>query len=196
MHRYTTEELKKLSPGGAAKEKILLDIGCGASKRPGYIGLDTVKLEGVDIVCDIEKGFPLEDNTVDGVWSNFLFEHISDTVSLFKDLYRICRNGAVVEIRVPYYQSVTQYKDPTHKAVIVPEMLAYFTTEKWLRFDYNIRTDFRLQEVKYDYLPPFDFLMGKKMFLFRPLTYPLILFARRFLWNVVHSITLKLLVVK
>ena len=114
MQKYSAGELKKLTPGGADTDKILIDLGCGSRKRQGHIGIDTAKLEGVDIVCDIEKGLPFEDGCVDGVWSNFLFEHVSDTVFLFKELYRVCRNGATVEFRVPYYQSVTQYKDPTH----------------------------------------------------------------------------------
>ncbi|MBU2575131.1 MAG: class I SAM-dependent methyltransferase [Elusimicrobia bacterium] len=196
MNRYSTDNLKKLIPGGADKGKIFLDLGCGARKRPGHIGVDSVKLEGVDIVCDIEKGLPFEDNSVDAVWSNFLFEHVSDTIFLFKELYRICRNGALVEFRIPYYQSVTQYKDPTHKAIIVPEMFQYFTTKKWYGSDYGINTDFRLLEVQYDYLPPFDLFAGRKLFFLWPITYPALLFARRFLWNVVHSITVKLRVVK
>jgi len=196
MNKYSLDDLKKFIPEGADKGKTLLDLGCGVRKRPGHIGVDTARLEGVDIVCDIEKGLPFEDNIIDGVWSNFLFEHVSDTVFLFKELYRVCANGAIVEFRVPYYQSVTQYKDPTHKAAIMPEMMRYFTVEKWYGSDYGIGTNFELLYVKYDYLPPFDLLAGRKLFFLWPVTYPALLFARRFLWNVVHSIRLRLRVIK
>jgi len=175
---------------------IRLDLGCGARKRPGHIGVDTVKLEGVDIVWDIEKGLPFEGDTVDSVWSNFLFEHVADTAGLFRELYRVCKKDAIVEFRVPYYQSLTQYKDPTHKAVILPETMRYFSSEKWYGSDYGFGTNFKLLGVKYDYLPPFDLLVGRKLFFLWPLTWPLILFARRFLWNVVHSVTIKIQVIK
>lgn len=38
------------------KDKIVLDLGCGSRKQKGYIGVDYKKLEGVDIVCDIQEG--------------------------------------------------------------------------------------------------------------------------------------------
>lgn len=196
MEKHSRAALEKMAPAGAAGPKVLIDLGCGDRKRPEHIGVDSAKLTGVDIVCDLEQGLPFEDASVDGVWSNFLFEHLSDTVFLFKELYRVCRPGAVVEFRVPYYQSFTQYKDPTHKAVILPETIRYFSDEKWYGSDYGIGTNFKLLAVSYDYLPPFDRLMSRKLLLLRPLFYPFILFARRFLWNVVHSVTIKLQVEK
>lgn len=176
--------------------KIYLDLGCGNRKRRGYIGVDGKRLEGVDIVCNIEEGLPFEDNSVEGIYSNFFFEHVGNIIFLFQEVYRVCRHGAVVELKVPYYQSVTQYKDPTHKAMVMPEMIPYFSSNMWYGSDYGINTNFKLLGVKYDYLPPFNKFASRKLFILWPATYPLLLFARRFLWNVVHSITLRLLVVK
>jgi SAM-dependent methyltransferase len=190
--RYSRDDLRKFLPEG----ELRVDLGCGSRKRAGHIGLDTAALPGVDITCDLEKGLPFEDGAVDAVWSNFLFEHVSDTVFLFQELYRVCRGGAKVEFRVPYYQSMTQYKDPTHKAVILPETMRYFTADNWYGSDYGIRTNFKLVAVKYDYLPPFDRLMSRKLLLLRPFVYPFVIFARRFLWNVVHSVTMELTVIK
>ena len=189
---YSRAELAALLPGG----EIRVDLGCGSRKRPGHIGVDSAALPGVDIVCDLNAGLPFEDGAVDAVWSNFLFEHVQDTVRLFRELYRVCRPGATVEFRVPYYQSLTQYKDPTHRAVILPETMRYFTKENWYGSDYGIGTDFRLLKISYDYLPPFDRIMSRKLLLLRPLTYPFVLFARRFFWNVVHSVTMLLAVEK
>ncbi len=192
MVRYTANELINKSAG----DKVFVDLGCGTRKRPGCIGVDNVKLDGIDIICNIEEGLPFDDETISGVFSNFFFEHISNTIFLFKEIYRVCKNGAIVEFRVPYYQSVTQYKDPTHKAIIVPEMLRYFTDDKWYGSDYKINTNFKILGVKYDYLPPFHLFASNKVFFLWPITYPLLLFARRFLWNVVHSISIKLQVIK
>ena len=177
-------------------EGIYLDLGCGARKRPGYVGIDTIDLEGVDIVCDLKDGLPVSDNTVDGIYSSFFLEHLPDTIGVFKEMYRICKNGAVVEFRVPYYQSVTQYKDPTHSAVLPPEMMRYFSDEMWYGSDYGIGTNFKLVRTEFHYLSPFHLLASPKLFFLWPLTYPVLLFARRFFWNVVHSVTISLRVEK
>ena len=175
---------------------INIDLGCGLRKKEGFIGLDTTKLEGVDIVWDIHNGLPFEDNTIDKIYSNFLFEHISTTIFLFQEVYRVCKKDAIVEFRVPYYQSVTQFKDPTHKAIIPPEMMRYFSSDKWYGSDYKIDTNFQMKGIKYQYLLPFNLFMKPWVFFLWPVTYPITLFARRFLWNVVHSITIKLKVIK
>lgn len=48
---------------------ICLDIGCGNRKRGNYIGIDKCLLDGVNIGCNVEKGMPIKDNTVDRVYS-------------------------------------------------------------------------------------------------------------------------------
>jgi SAM-dependent methyltransferase len=192
--RITRDQL--LAMAGPGAEKVLIDLGCGTRKRAGYIGVDKTKLAGVDVVCDFEAGLPFENDTVDGIWANFLFEHVANLISLFQELYRVCRKDAIIECKVPYYQSVTQYKDPTHRSFITPQTIRYFGEEKWYGSDYKIGVNFKLLRVDYQYLPPFDRLMSKKLFILRPIVYPFILFGRRFLWNIVHSIRLTIQVQK
>ena len=133
---------------------------------------------------------------IDGIYSNFFFEHVSNIILLFQEIFRVCKKGAIIEFKVPYYQSVTQYKDPTHRAVIMPEMIRYFSDDKWYGSDYGINVNFRLIDIKYHYLPPLGTLLSKKLFFLWPISIPFLIFARRFFWNVVHSITMKLEVVK
>ncbi|HEY4799286.1 MAG TPA: methyltransferase domain-containing protein [Bacteroidia bacterium] len=194
MKKISKEEARSILKNNSVP--INVDLGCGARKRSGYIGVDSANLEGVDIVCNLEQGLPFEDNIVDGVWSNFLFEHLPNTVFLFQELYRICKNNSIIEFKVPYYQSVTQYKDPTHKAIITPETMRYFTNHIWYGSDYSINTNFKVLKVTYEYLPPLHYLHRKELFLFKILLYPFLAFARRYLWNVVHSITIKIQVIK
>lgn len=192
MKKYTREELEKFL--GDNSKLISVDLGCGARKREGYIGLDSASLEGVDIVCNIEEGLPFEDNSVDIIWSSFMFEHVSNPIFLFQELFRICKNDAIIEFRVPYYQSISQYKDPTHKTIITPETMQYFTNDKWYGSDYGINTNFKTLNVEYEYFPPF--VRVNRIFITRVLLYPFMIFARRFLWNVVHNITIKIKVIK
>lgn len=56
---------------------IRLDIGCGAAKQSGFVGLDARPLEGVDIVWDVCRfPWPLGDETVLTAISSHLVEHI------------------------------------------------------------------------------------------------------------------------
>ena len=84
---------------------VYLDVGCGNHKHKGtYIGVDKYPGEDVDIVCDIEHNrLPLEDNIVDGVYSRHFFEHVDDFNYVLKEIYRVCKDGAIVEIIVPHF---------------------------------------------------------------------------------------------
>ena len=57
---------------------IKLDIGCGASKQPGFVGMDVLKLPGVDIVHDLELfPWPLPDQSVSFAMTSHVVEHIT-----------------------------------------------------------------------------------------------------------------------
>ena len=53
-----------LAAGQETKLKRL-NWGCGAWAEPGWINSDITESPGVDIVCDIREGLPLEDDSID-----------------------------------------------------------------------------------------------------------------------------------
>ena len=67
-----------------------LDIGCGRGKPDGYIGIDMLDFDGVDIVWNLENfPWPLEDNSFDYIRAFHIVEHVNDLVGLFKEVHRI-----------------------------------------------------------------------------------------------------------
>ena len=42
-----------------------LHWGCGASPAPGWINSGRSNLPGVDVVCDVRDGLPLESDSID-----------------------------------------------------------------------------------------------------------------------------------
>lgn len=83
-----------------------LDIGCGNHKRDGFIGVDIAPGEQVDYVVDIERErLPFDDNAVDRVFSNHTFEHITAPQNILREIVRVCKHGALVEIWTPYLKS-------------------------------------------------------------------------------------------
>jgi len=83
-----------------------IDIGCGSNKRHGFIGVDIAPSDGVDHVMNFETDrLPFEDNSVDHVFSNHSFEHIHSPQNILREIIRVCKHGALVEIWTPYLKS-------------------------------------------------------------------------------------------
>lgn len=74
ISKQVQEILKKNQQG------IKLDIGCGANKNKGFVGLDILPLPGVDVVCNFEKfPWPLPDECASLAVASHVLEHISPT---------------------------------------------------------------------------------------------------------------------
>lgn len=76
MSKYSTKKdvLKVI----ADKQAIRLDIGCGNSKMPGFVGMDYFQYGNVDIVWDIERTpWPLPDNCVSTAIASHILEHVN-----------------------------------------------------------------------------------------------------------------------
>lgn len=85
---------------------LKLDVGCGQNKKAGFLGVDIVSAEGVDFVLDITKEkLPLDENSVDEVFSNHFFEHIDSPKEALEELIRVSVHGAPFEVWTPYLKS-------------------------------------------------------------------------------------------
>jgi ubiquinone/menaquinone biosynthesis C-methylase UbiE len=108
-----------------------LDIGCGQNKKEGFIGLDCLRMPGVDIVCDINKDkIPLEDSSIDEIYSMHFLEHVDNVLSTMEEIWRISKSGAKITIAVPYFTSVGAFRDPTHQHFFVYDTFDHFTNSK------------------------------------------------------------------
>jgi len=98
-------------------KSINLDIGCGENKQEGFLGMDSRKLKGVDIVHNIEKlPLPLPANSVGKVVMCHFWEHIKpcNVMDFMNDLHRICKDKAQIFISAPYGMEFRYIQDPTH----------------------------------------------------------------------------------
>lgn len=91
-----------------------VDLGCGRHKPSGYIGVDTYKAPGVDIVADLNTRFPFASNTVDELRAHDIVEHLPRQLHTMNEIWRICKPNAVVDIRVPSTDGRGAFQDPTH----------------------------------------------------------------------------------
>lgn len=128
-----------------------LNIGCGEKVKSGseWINLDFVKFPGVDKVHDLNKfPYPFKNDEFEEVYCSHILEHVPDLTKVIAELYRICKDRAIIRIRAPHFSSFSYYTDPTHKIPF-----------GHLSFD-DLLDDF-VQEVKYK---------NKKTPLFRVIT--------------------------
>ncbi len=80
-----------------------LDVGCGFHTNPGFINLNYDWNRGVDLCWDVSKGFPLEDATLDGIFTEHCLEHLplSVTDDVLAEFRRMLRPGGTVRVIVP-----------------------------------------------------------------------------------------------
>lgn len=106
-----------------------LNIGSGSKRYPGFLNIDSDSGSKPDYVLDLETSkFPFDDNTVDEVLAHHILEHMGDGFfNCIKELYRICKHGAIIDVKVPHPRHDTFLIDPTHRRPIYPHTLDMFS---------------------------------------------------------------------
>ncbi len=113
---------------------IHLDIGCGASKQEGFVGMDIRSLPGVDIVHDWnDMPWPLPDESCKLVMASHVVEHVNPADGHFirwmDEVWRIAKYGGRLVISCPHGSSQGFLQDPTHINACNEATWAYFTPE-------------------------------------------------------------------
>ncbi len=141
-----------------------IDVGSGTYKRPGFIGVDVIPGSDTDVVCDIEREiWPFGENSIGSVFSSHCFEHVrpESMPHIFKELSRICRDGAELEIWHPYgfhrdgfvMGHINQITEEVyyHIAVGLQDVWAPSLGARWflteIRYHISIATQARLREM-------------------------------------------------
>ena len=127
------------------KNTTKLHIGCGKDIKQGFVNLDSLNLPGVDIVHDLNKfPWPFKDNTFDYVLAVSVLEHLDNLIRTMEEIHRISKKNAIIEIRVPHFESLGAFVDPTHKIFFSYYTFDYFTKG----FDYNFYSKARFEILK------------------------------------------------
>jgi predicted O-linked N-acetylglucosamine transferase (SPINDLY family)/cephalosporin hydroxylase len=93
---------------------VRVDLGCGDRKPANFVGVDVCPGVEVDIVADLNQRFPFADNSVDEVRAYDTIEHLVDRIHTMNEIWRICKDGAKVNILVPSTDGRGAFQDPTH----------------------------------------------------------------------------------
>jgi SAM-dependent methyltransferase len=132
-------------------EGTRLHLGCGRTILADWINLDMVKLDGVDVVADLDDcrktPLPFADGQIGEFLGNHVLEHIRDPLALMAELYRIARPDARAVFRVPYGASDDAFEDPTHVRQYFVNSFMYFSQPAYSRADYGYRGDWATERV-------------------------------------------------
>jgi predicted SAM-dependent methyltransferase len=91
-----------------------LHFGCGYDKKEGYVNCDISSLVSPDKIVDITKPLPFLDNSVDEIILYHILEHTHEPLNVLKEFYRVCKNDAIIKIRVPYFSSQAAFSMLDH----------------------------------------------------------------------------------
>jgi len=116
-----------------AAPPLKLDLGCGKNKKPGFTGVDRIKFEGVDEVCDLRKKWPWADGSVTEVHCSHFLEHLAamERIHFANELWRVLIPGGSAQIIVPHWCSSRAYGDMTHQWPPVSEFWFWYLDKNW-----------------------------------------------------------------
>jgi len=123
-----------------------INLGCGNVRINDFIGVDRVKTAAVDLVYDLNIfPYPFADNCTDEIIADNILEHLNDVIAVMEELYRICQNGAVVKISLPYYKSSGAFTDSTHKHFFTENSFQYFNPD--YEYHFYTKAKFKIKKI-------------------------------------------------
>jgi len=108
-YNYLKEHLGK---GDASK--TLIDLGAGPQRfkdltsKFNLISVDFYHQEGIDVVADITKGLPFNNDSADIILLSNVLEHIPNPEQLIKECWRVLRTSGFIVGVVPFLIKVHQ----------------------------------------------------------------------------------------
>ena len=155
-----------------------IELGCGQTKKDDYVGVDLIPEADVqEDMYDYLKS--LEDNSVEAIRAIDSLEHIPQNkfLKLMNEILRVCKNGAIIEIRVPYHTQSVNIANPYHLTYFNEHTFRFFCRESQDKYNVikksSLIRDYsfglwhsanegalpgyvRIRKIQYDYLPQFE----------------------------------------
>lgn len=115
------------------KKLVKLNLGSGPSKMDGFLSVDSISFPGIDVVTDLTKKFPWENNSVEEIHASHVVEHFDamERVHFINEVHRVLIPGGKATIITPHWASCRAYGDPTHKFPPVSEFWFYYLSKEW-----------------------------------------------------------------
>lgn len=126
-----------------------LNLGCGQELLKGYINIDNRAEVCPNVCCDIIRGLPFADNSIDYVRAHDFLEHIplGQTVKVIEDVWRVLRHGGKFDSSTPDAEyGGAAFQDPYHLSFWVKNSWRYYSDDS-LRSLYGIKAKFKIDNI-------------------------------------------------
>ena len=142
--------------------KKILILGCGMRRLPHSIHVDINPKVNPDVVWDLTKyPWPFEDNRFKTIIAEHILEHIwtqgdvEGYFKLFREIWRVCENGAQVICETPYAMHTLAYADIGHRSFWIPATYNFISKKEYKNnaemktkmSQYGIDFDFDIEKV-------------------------------------------------
>lgn len=124
----------------------VLDVGCGKAKREGAFGIDQFSLAGVDLVCDLNQPWPLEDGRFDHVIFRHSIVHLESLEHALREARRVVRKGGTIEVISPHFSSDNAFTDPTMRFSTGWRTLDYYCSNGSMGYGYYGQVGLRIAD--------------------------------------------------
>ena len=138
-----------------------INLGCGFNKLNDFVNCDSNKRCKPDKVVDFSKGkLPFKDSEVDEVFANCFFEKLGDNFyDIMKEIYRVCKSGAFVDINFIHPRNDLFYSNPEFVRPLSIDIFRHFskkyaqwyeeTQKKGLSVALDLDVDFEIVDFRF-----------------------------------------------
>lgn len=125
---------------------IKLNLGSGLRPQEGFVNIDNRAEVNPDLVCDITKGLPYEDNEIDEIIAVDLIEHLErmEVLALMDEIWRVLKAEGKFTHITPSDEGRGAWQDPYHKSAWNINTWKYYFTDPEYRELYGTKANFNI----------------------------------------------------
>jgi len=130
---------------------IKINLGAGMSCRDGYVNVDAVAYDGIDVIHDLnEIPWPFDDCMAEEILALDVFEHLDNLIAVMDECHRILAPDGRLKIRGPAHDSPRLWEDVTHRRAFTTKSFDHFDPDTLYgkKFDYGTGKWRKLQSRK------------------------------------------------
>lgn len=102
-----------------------LNLGSSDRHFPGYVNVDIAP--PADVIADLTKRWPWEDNSIHEIRAWDIIEHLPDKIQTMNEAWRVLQNGGKFHVVVPTTDGRGAYQDPQHCSYWNRNSFFYYT---------------------------------------------------------------------
>jgi SAM-dependent methyltransferase len=119
----------------------------GSRKQRGALRVGEKAEPGVGVVADVRGGLPFKDDSVEEIYLDHTLEDVHDFVAAMREIWRVCRPGALVHVWLPHASSTwATSRNPGQTRPFTIETFDFFDPER--NPDYPTGAAFEIEQAK------------------------------------------------